>query len=92
MRVTKSIAWAFPTSTMSERMGMAKTGCFYVQQTFLNIERSGQCRTVAAHNAEGFLSPTDPDLLSFFHETEGEIDKSFAEYGNDEARKALGII
>jgi hypothetical protein len=91
MRVTKSIAWAFPTSTMAERMGMAETGCFYVQQTFLNIQQSGQCRTVAAHNGEGYLSPTDPDLLSFFRETVGTICPHFKKYGNQEAKEALGI-
>lgn len=91
MKIIKSIAWAFPTSTTSERMGMSETGCFYVQQTFLNIENSGQCRTFAAHNGEGYLSPIDPDLLSFFHETEGAVCPHFKKYGNQEAKKALGI-
>lgn len=88
---TKSIAYAFPTSTMAKELGFDKTGCFYVQQTAHNIEGSGQAKTFAAHNAEGFAKPNDPDLVAFYHETEGKICPHFLRHGNTEALRAIGI-
>lgn len=73
-KLYKEIAYAYPSSTNAEKLGFAKTGCFYVQHTFINIENSRQCRTVIAHNSEGFLNRNDPDLIALFNEHEGDID------------------
>lgn len=81
----KSIHYAYPTSPMAKELGFNDTGCYYV-----TTRRAGGFDRIA-HNCEGYLSPTDTDLLSFFHETEGDICPMFLKYSNPETRKALEI-
>lgn len=89
MATYKSIAYSFPTSINAGKLGFGKTGCWHISILETNIEGSGQCRTYLPHDAEGFSSPTDADLLSLYRETEGEIDPSFARYGNAAALALL---
>ena len=70
MKITKEIAYAFPTSINAENLGFAKDGCWHLSITHINIEGSGQCRTFVPHNAEGFASKDDPDLLAMLAEYE----------------------
>lgn len=72
MKIIKSITFAFPSSTNAGILGFSKTGCFHIEVTYINIENSGQCKTFMPHNAEGFESKSDVDLLTQFAETEGE--------------------
>jgi hypothetical protein len=90
MRTFKSIAYAFPTSTIAEYLGMAGTGCWYVSQC--NINTDGSAVTCIAHNCEGFETPNDPDLIALYREYEGSIDPSFARYGNPDALAAINHI
>ena len=89
MRVTKAISYAFATSPNAERLGFADTGCWHISQTYWNIEGSDQCRTFVPHDAEGFLSPDHPDLISVYGEYEGDMCPSFQAYGNEQALAAL---
>ena len=89
MKTTKSISYAYPTSQMAEALGCAKAGCWYVQVTYHDIEGSGQSSTFAPHNAEGFQSPDDKDLIAIFKETEGDICPYFLKYGNEKALNAI---
>lgn len=88
-RITKAIAYSFPTSTNAETLGFADTGCWHIELTIWNIEGSDQCRTYMPHNAEGFESPDDSTLIAMFHETDGEISESFKVYGNMAALVAI---
>ncbi len=88
-RITKAIAYSFPTSPNAETLGFAETGCWHIELTISNIEGSDQCRTYMPHNAEGFDAPNDPVLVAMFNETDGEIDWSFKTYGNADALAAI---
>ena len=91
MKTTKSISYAFPTSSNAKKLGFDKEGCWHISQTHYDIEGSGQCKTFMPHDAEGFESPNHPDLIALFHEYEGEPDRSFVEYGNEKALKSLNL-
>jgi len=73
MKIYKEIAFAFPTSDNAKELDFYDEGCFYVQQTYHNIENSGQYRSFIAHNCEGFTDRDDPDLIALLHEYEGSI-------------------
>lgn len=88
-KMVKSIAYAYPTSKNAELLGFPKEGCWYVSQTLYNIEGSGQFSTFPAHNGEGYATPDDPDLISFFKECEGDICKHFLKNGNFAALRAI---
>lgn len=90
-RITKSIDFCFPGSTNALRLGMPG-GCWVVSQTRHNIEGSGQARTSLPPDAVGYDCPDAIDLISYFHECDGEPSASFRQYGNDRARRALGFI
>lgn len=93
--ITKGIAYAFPGSpnahTLSQ-LGDDPKGCWHVSLTIRDIEGSGQSQTFLPHDAEGFDTPDDPDLISLFTEYEGTTDRSFARYGNAAALSALGLL
>lgn len=91
MKTYKAIAYSFPTSANAETLGFAATGCWHIEQTYVDIEGSGQCRTFLPHDATGYASPTDPDLLALFAEYDGEPDPSFVKYGNADALRALSL-
>ncbi len=91
-RITKSIVFAFPTSTNAEALGMSETGCWHISLTSSNIEGSGQACRRLPHDAEGFDAPDHPDLIALFLEYEGEPSASFLEHGNFDARRALAAI
>lgn len=92
MKITKAIAYAFPSSHTAKSLGFARTGCYFVQQTYSNIEGSDQCATFAPHDAEGFAEPNHPDLIALFHEYEGIPCPHFLMYGNDKALTALHLL
>jgi hypothetical protein len=72
MKTRKSISFAYWSSPTAAKLGCAETGCFYVAVSVLR--KDGNWSPFSpAHNAEGFDSPTHPDLLASFKETEGEI-------------------
>lgn len=89
MRTTKAITFAHPTSPNADRLGFGDTGCWHVSQTYWNIEGSDQCNTFVPHDAEGFLSPDHPDLISVFKEYDGDVCRHFQTYGNEQALAAL---
>ena len=91
MKTYKAISYSFPTSANAETLGFAATGCWHIEQTYVDIEGSGQCRTFMPHDATGYASPTDPDLLALFTEYDGEPDPSFVKYGNADALRTLGL-
>lgn len=91
MKTYKAISYSFPTSANAETLGFAATGCWHIEQTYVNIEGSGQCRTFLPHDATGYASPTDPDLLALFTEYDGEPDPSFVKYGNADALRGLSL-
>lgn len=66
----KEIVYSFPSSPNAEELGFGKTGCWRISLTAINIEGSGQCRTYMPHNAEGYRSKYDPDLIAQFNEIE----------------------
>lgn len=88
-KIYKAIEFAYPTSTTAKRLDKAETGCWFVNQCFIGIEGSDQCKTAMAHNCEGYDAPDDPDLISFFFECEGELDPSFMRRGNQDALLAI---
>ena len=71
-KILKSIAYCYPTSANAEELGFSDTGCYHVSITYIGVEGSDQCVTFMPHNAEGFLSKNDPDLLAIYEETDGE--------------------
>lgn len=85
----KSIAYSYPSSPNAVQLGFAKAGCWHVSLLHKFIEGSDQCRTVLPHDAEGFATPNDPDLIAVFGEYEGEIDPTFLRYGNALALAAI---
>tara|TARA_R110000868_G_scaffold252229_1_gene508889 strand:- start:950 stop:1228 length:279 start_codon:yes stop_codon:yes gene_type:complete len=89
MRTYKSIAYAYPTSIAAKGFGFGSTGCYYVQQRNSDIEGSGQSITFAAHNGEGYAKANDADLVSFYHETEGEPCPMFLRHGSQDALNAI---
>ena len=89
MRITKSISYSSPTSPNAERLGFKTQGCYHIEQTLMNIEDSGQCRTSIPHNAEGYTDKLDSDLIAQFHETEGDVCPMFLKYGDTELLKAI---
>lgn len=89
MKTQKRIAYAFPTSQSAKELGFGEVGCWFVQQTILDIEGSGQCSTFTAHNTEGFKDPDDPDLISLFGEFGGDVCPSFMAHGNKRALAAI---
>ena len=92
MKTYKAISYSFPTSANAETLGFAATGCWHIEQTYVNIEGSGQCRTFLPHDATGYANPTDPDLLALFAEYDGEPDPAFVKYGNADVLRALGLV
>lgn len=69
---------------MADHFGFSEDGCFYVQTEAINIEGSGQREIIFDPQAEGFIDFTDPDLLSLFKETEGELCPMFLKYGRED--------
>jgi hypothetical protein len=70
-KIYKEISYSYPTSPNAEALGFKKTGCWHVSQTLVDIEGSGQCKTILPHDAEGFDTRNDPDLLAVFKEYDG---------------------
>ena len=60
------IAYAYPTSPNAEHLGFGKTGCYYVQETYIREDESVSADI--AHNCEGFADENDPDLVSLLKE------------------------
>jgi hypothetical protein len=89
MNIYKSIAYAYPTSIAASELGYYKDGCYFVQ---IRNHHDGEITTTIEHNCEGYKNPDDPDLISFFNETEGTICPYFAEHGNASALKALANL
>lgn len=88
MKTRKSINYAYPHSPAAKTLGMSGTGCHYVATS---VFREGASWSPAspAHNAEGFLNATDPDLLAMYNETEGEPCPYFLRYGTANTLRAL---
>ena len=72
--ITKSIAYAYPSSQVADDYGFCQSGCYFVELIRWNIEGSGQVSTPWVDNSGGFIDPLDPDLLAAFNEAEGIID------------------
>ena len=73
MKIYKQIAFAYPTSDYAEELGFYKTGCYFIEKTYHNIENSGQSNSFIPHNAEGFTDKHDPDLIALLAEYEGDL-------------------
>lgn len=91
MNKTKAIAYAYPTSENAKKLGFYDSGCWYISVTLHDIEESGQSSTFFTHDAEGFDSPNDPDLIALFNEESGNICPMFLRHGNAQALKALNL-
>jgi hypothetical protein len=91
MKTLKAVSYSFPTSANAEKLGFTESGCWHVEQTYLDIEGSGQCRTFLPHNAEGFAAPDDPALIASYMETDGESSTSFLRFGDARALLAIKI-
>lgn len=87
---TKHIAYAYPTSTHAQTLGMGDTGCWFIEETWHNIEGSGQVRSGIHPQAssEGFSDPLDPDLQQLFAEVDGEVCPVSLKYHADWYTKA----
>lgn len=88
-RITKSIVYSYPTSENAKKLGFADSGCWHISETIHNIEGSGQARTYVPHDAQGFRTPDNPDLISLYIETRGIACQYFKKYGNKLALKAI---
>ena len=75
-KITKEIAYSYPTSINAENLGFGDTGCWHLSITYIDIEGSGQCRTFMPHDAEGFASKDDPDLLAMLDEYTDPLGKA----------------
>lgn len=78
-KLTKHIAYAFPTSPASKKFGFEEEGCYFIAYTLQNIEGSGQGKSFADEQAGGF-EKKDQDLLDSFEEADGEICKQSLKY------------
>jgi hypothetical protein len=88
-KVYKAIAYAYPTSPRAYKLSEDGNGVYYVEKRLTNIEGSGQEHVFIDDNCEGFASPTDPDLIAIFMETDGDICPRFKKYGNAQVLEAL---
>lgn len=91
MNTFKAISYAYPGSPNAETLGFSENGCWHIELTCTNVEGSGQCRTFLPHDATGYASPTDPDMLELFGIIDHRIDPSFLRYGNAAALRALNL-
>lgn len=91
MNTLKAISYAYPGSPNAETLGFSENGCWHIELTYTNIEGSGQCRTFLPHDATGYASPINPDLLELFGEYDAVPDPSFLRYGNADALRALNL-
>ena len=80
----KSIAYAYPTSSMAKALGAYADGCWFVEVRGWHNE-ANEWRTWTPVGAEGFDRATHPDLIGFFRETAGEPDPIFINHGNRDA-------
>ena len=78
-KLTKRIAYAFPTSTASKKFGFEEEGCYFIEYTLQNIEGSDQSKTFADEQVGGF-EKRDQDLLDSFEEANGKICKQSLKY------------
>jgi hypothetical protein len=90
MKTRKSIGYAYPTSPNAETLGMGKTGCWHLNVSVLREDGTWSPDSLP-HNAEGYATSDDPDLIAQFIETEGEICPMFKRYGLIKATSALGL-
>lgn len=88
MKLRKSISYAYPSSPNAESLGHGKTGCWYVAISTFREGASWSPNT-PAHNAEGFGSPYDPDLLALYRDADGEPCPYFLRHGDSMALRAL---
>lgn len=75
----KSIVYAYPNSPNACLLGMARIGCWYVQQR--NSSNMFPLTNIAP-DCKGFKKSSDPDLVALYHKCEGIIDPDFVKYGN----------
>lgn len=91
MKTYKQIAYAFPTSHNAEYLGFYKTGCYYIEQTYHNIEGSGQSNSFIAHGSEGFTDKHDPDLIALLSEYDGDLHPDAVRIANKDMDQAWRI-
>ena len=91
MKHYKQISYAFATSKQAEELGYGKTGCFYVEETYFNIEGSGQSNRFVSNNSEGFTDKHDPDLVQLLHETGGDLHPEALKWANQDIDQAWRI-
>ena len=89
LKKTKSIGYAYPTSTNAGILGFAQTGCYHISETIYRDD--GTAKTYLPHDAEGFSEPDHPDLIALYNETEAEHCRHFLAHGDHAALIALGI-
>ena len=91
MKHYKQISYAFATSKQAEELGQGKTGCFFIEETYFNIEGSGQNNRFVSNNSEGFTDKNDPDLIQLLHETGGDLHPEALKWANQDIDQAWRI-
>lgn len=88
MKTRKSIAYAYPTSPAAERLGMGRSGCYYVA---VCVARSDGCfwPAPARSGRKGYAQPDDPALVADFHATAGDVCPLFLSHGDKRAVAAV---
>ena len=80
-KLRKSIAYAFPTSSFADSLGVSDTGGYYVQQ-YRRLEDGSWSTPFIAQGHDVFQDPKDEDLLALFAESDGEICPHFLRLGD----------
>jgi len=88
--IRKSIAYAYPTSTTAEKLGVAATGGWFIQQ-YRRLESGEWSTPYVAQGNDVFQSADDPELIDLYMETDGEQCWMFTKHGNPGAVLAINI-
>ncbi len=88
MKTRKSISFAYATSATAKLLDHEATGCYYIASAVLR-EDGNWSHATPVHNAEGFTSAADPDLIWLYKETDGEPCPYFWANCNEKAKDAL---
>lgn len=74
MKIRKSIAYAYPSSTTAAELGRSKTGGFYVQHSIRRKDGSwSPGYIVPGMEGDSFDRADDPELQQLFAEVDGEV-------------------
>jgi hypothetical protein len=72
--IRKAIAYAYPSSTNAQKLGVSRTGGYYVERSIMREDGTWSAPYIAPDGGqEAFQKIDDPELLAIFHEADGVV-------------------